>query len=83
VSCLCPGPTLSGFRARAGTDKTQLSALSKAAPSMPVAQAGYRGWQRNTRVVITGARNKAMAGLVPFLPRNTLLRIVKRIQGPR
>jgi short-subunit dehydrogenase len=50
---------------------------------MPVAQAGYRGWQRNTRVVITGARNKAMAGLVPFLPRNTLLRIVKRIQGPR
>ena len=83
VSCLCPGPTVSGFRARAGTDKTQLAALSKAAPSMPVAEAGYRGWQKNTPVVITGARNRVMAELVRFVPRRTLLRMVRRIQSPR
>jgi len=83
VSCLCPGPTVSGFRERAGTGKTRLAAVSKAAPSMPVAEAGYRGFQRNQRVVITGARNRAMAELVRFLPRRTLLRVVKHIQGTR
>ena len=83
VSCLCPGPTVSGFRERAGTGKTRLAAVSKAAPSMPVAEAGYRGWQRNKRVVVTGGRNRAMAELVRFVPKGTLLRIVKRIQGPR
>jgi short-subunit dehydrogenase len=83
VSCLCPGPTVSGFRERAGTGKTMLAAVSKAAPSMPVAEAGYRGFLKNSRVVITGARNRVMAELVPFLPRRTLLRIVKQIQSPR
>jgi hypothetical protein len=83
VSCLCPGPTVSGFRERAGTGKTRLATLGKAAPSMPVAEAGYRGWQKNRRVVITGARNRALAELVPFLPRRTLLRVVKHIQGAR
>ena len=82
VSCLCPGPTVSGFRERAGTGQTRLATLSKAAPSMPVAEAGYRGFLKNTPVVITGSRNRAMAELVRFVPRRTLLRIVKQIQSP-
>jgi short-subunit dehydrogenase len=83
VSCLCPGPTASGFRARAGTGATRLSVVSPVAASMPVAEAGYRGWCADKRVVITGARNKLMAGLVPFMPRRTLLRVVRYIQGAR
>ncbi len=83
VSCLCPGPTVSGFRERAGTGQTRLSVVSAAAPSMPVAEAGYRGWRDDKRVVVTGARNKLLAGLVPFLPRRTLLRVVRHIQGVR
>ncbi len=83
VSCLCPGPTVSGFRERAGTGRTRLSVASAAAPSMPVAEEGYRGWQRRKRVVVTGARNRALAALVPVLPRSMVLRMVRYLQSPR
>jgi hypothetical protein len=82
VSCLCPGPTVSQFRERAGTGKTNLSKAGTPMSSMSVAKLGYRGFQKNTRVVITGARNKMLANLTPFLPRGTLLNIVKGLQSP-
>lgn len=82
VSCLCPGPTVSKFRDRAGTGKTRLARMAKAAPSMPVAREGYEGFKKNKPVVITGARNAFQAGLVKYLPRKTLLKIVRRVQSP-
>jgi uncharacterized protein len=82
VSCLCPGPTASGFRDRAGTGKTRLASASAVMPSMPVAEQGYRGWQANRRVVITGARNRLLAELVQVLPRQMVLRVVRYIQTP-
>lgn len=83
VSCLCPGPTASGFRERAGTGKTKLSTAGAVMPSMPVAEEGYRGWRRNKRVVITGTRNRVGAGLAQILPRSVVLRLVRGIQSPR
>ena len=82
VSCLCPGPTESKFRERAGTGKTRLAKSAKVMASAPVARQGYEGWKRNKRVVVTGARNAMQAGLVPFIPRATLLSIVRNIQSP-
>jgi short-subunit dehydrogenase len=82
VSCLCPGPTVSKFRERAGTGKTNLAKSSKAAPSAPVAQAGYDAFRANRRVVVTGARNAFQAGLVKYIPRETLLKMVRNIQSP-
>jgi len=82
VSCLCPGPTASKFRERAGTGKTRLAQVSKVMPSMEVAEQGYRGFAANKRVVITGARNATMARLAPFVPRGMLLRMVRNIQSP-
>ena len=82
VSCLCPGPTKSGFRQRAGTGATKLGATLKVMDSMPVAQMGYDAFQRNRRVVITGGRNAMTARLVPFLPRERLLKIVRSLQEP-
>jgi uncharacterized protein len=82
VSCLCPGATVSNFRERAGTGKTRLSRAGAPMSSMSVAKLGVRGFQRNKRVVITGARNKLIAGLGPFLPRGTLLSIVHNLQSP-
>src|SRR6202012_4041616 len=79
VSCLCPGPTVSKFRERAGTGKTKLSRMGKPMPLIAVAKLGYRGFGKNTRVVITGYRNKLIAGMGPFLPRRTLLGIVHNI----
>ena len=82
VSCLCPGPTVSNFRATAGTGKTRLSRTGTPMPSAVVAEEGYRGWKANQRVVITGARNRVMARLVPFLPRKTILGLVHNLQSP-
>jgi short-subunit dehydrogenase len=82
VSCLCPGPTASGFRARAGTGRTRLAAMSTVAASMPVAEAGYRAWRRNRRVLVTGARNRVMASVAQLLPRRMVLRMVRHIQSP-
>jgi len=82
VSCLCPGPTKSNFRERAGTGRTRLSRTGTPMSSMSVAQLGYRGFRDNQRVVITGARNAVMARMVPFLPRRTVLGLVHSLQSP-
>ena len=82
VSCLCPGPTASKFRERAGTGKTRLTTLGTPVTSMSVAEAGYRAFQENQRVLITGTRNRVVANLVRFLPRRRVLDIAHRIQSP-
>jgi hypothetical protein len=82
VSCLCPGPTVSQFRERAGTNKVRLSQAGAQMPSMPVARMGYDAWQANKRVCVTGTRNRVMASLAPFLPRPALLRLVRNLQSP-
>lgn len=83
VSCLCPGPTASGFRERAGTGKTNLAHASAVMPSMPVAEEGYRAWRANKRVVITGLRNRVGARAARILPRRMILRLVRNLQSPR
>ncbi len=83
VSCLCPGPTVSKFRERAGTGKTRLAKNAGAAmASAPVARMGYEGFTRNQRVVVTGLPNKFIAGFGKFIPRATLLRMVHNLQSP-
>lgn len=82
VSCLCPGPTVSEFRERAGTGRTRLSRAGTPMSSKSVARLGYDAWQDNKRVEITGMRNRITASFVPFLPRTTVLRIVRNLQSP-
>jgi len=83
VSCLCPGPTESRFRERAGTGRTRLSESGTPMSSKSVARMGYDAWQANKRVEVTGARNRVLATLAPFLPRTLLLRIVRSLMSPR
>ena len=82
VSCLCPGPTVSKFRERAGTGKTKLSRVGVPMSSALVADEGYRAYQENRRVVVTGARNRILAGLAPYVPRAMLLSMVHNLQSP-
>jgi len=82
VSCLCPGPTVSKFRERAGTGKTKLARVGTPMGSASVARTGYRAFQKNQRVAITGLRNKVLARLVPYLPRKMLLSMVHNLQSP-
>jgi short-subunit dehydrogenase len=82
VSCLCPGPTVSKFRDRAGTNKVRLSRAGTPMPSMTVARMGYEAWQANRRVEVTGMRNRILASLVRFMPRTAVLRSVRNLQSP-
>lgn len=82
VSCLCPGPTVSKFRERAGTGKTRLSRTGTPMPSMTVARMGYDAWQANRRVEITGLRNRLGASFARFMPRTMVLRTVRNLQSP-
>lgn len=81
VTCLCPGPTTSQFRARAGTGATRL-ARNKVMSSAAVATQGYQAWRRNQRVIVTGRRNAIVAFAVRFLPRRLVLNLVHNLQSP-
>ena len=81
VSVLCPGPTASNFRERAGTGKTKLKNLGTPMGSAPVARMGYRAFQKNQRVMITGFRNRLLARSAAFSPRPILLSLVRYLQS--
>jgi len=71
------GPRLSAKEVR--RTRSNASGLSEASQSStPVARMGYRAFQKNQRVMITGFRNRMLARLGPFLPRKTLLDVVER-----
>ncbi|WP_018131018.1 SDR family NAD(P)-dependent oxidoreductase [Effusibacillus pohliae] len=80
VTALCPGPTSTGFEKRAGLEQSKLF-KSGTMDSETVANIGYVGLMQNKTVVIPGLKNKLMAFSVRFLPRNTVTRIVRMVQG--
>lgn len=82
VSCLCPGPTESGFRQRAGTAGSKLSHRPQV-PSMPVAEAGVAGLFNGDRVVIPGLKNRIETLAPRLLPRRMVAKIVRGVQEAR
>jgi len=69
VSCLCPGPTPTGFQDRAGNQKSGLLALALTSAEQ-VARTGYRGMRRGKSVIVPGLINKLLVFSVRFAPRN-------------
>ncbi|MEM8865656.1 MAG: SDR family oxidoreductase [Planctomycetota bacterium] len=67
VTCLCPGPTDTGFADTANMNGTWL--FRAAMPVNVVARAGYRGLRRNRAIVVPGWRNKILVFLPRFIPR--------------
>ena len=43
---------------------------------------GYDAWRRNKRAVVAGIHNRLIASLIPFLPRTTVLGLVRNLQSP-
>lgn len=81
VTCLCPGPVLTGFQARADFDETVR--LTKAVTPMgadAVARAAYDGFVARKAVVIPGAVNFLMAKSAGLTPRPVLLAMVEMLQ---
>ena len=83
VTAFCPGPTATGFGARAGfpSGKGFLSAISMDAAT--VARDGYRGMKKGKRLVVSGTMNWFGTQLVRFLPRVLPGKLVKQYQKNR
>jgi short-subunit dehydrogenase len=82
VSTLCPGPTRTGFVARAHMERTNLF-RSGVMDAATVADAGYRGLMKGQRVIVPGLRNKLLALSVPLGPRKLVNAIVRWLNQDR
>jgi hypothetical protein len=82
VTALCPGPVLTGFQKRSNMGKTRISQLPAMMPK-PVAEAGWRGFERGKRVVIPGLMSKLTAFLGPRVPRKPVLAITGYLTSHR
>jgi short-subunit dehydrogenase len=80
VSCLCPGPTDTGFAGRAGMTGTNLFKGARMNVA-DVAREGFDGWNRGEIVVIPGSANRRGALFVQLAPRSMVRRIVKRLNS--
>jgi short-subunit dehydrogenase len=78
VTCLCPGPTKTGFQERAKAESLLLFRLPLA-DATKVAKAGIEGMMRGKAVVIPGAFNKFVALSSRFSPRDLLLAISAKL----
>ena len=79
VTALCPGPTTSGFQARAAMEDSRLVKGRRLMDAASVAQAGYEGFRRGDRVVIPGVMNWLLAQSVRLTPRRWVTRMVYKM----
>lgn len=80
VTCLCPGPTQTGFQAAADMRDSKLFAGKKLPTPYDVAAFGYRAMKEKKMTVIYGFDNALIAFLVRFLPRKLVLSLARRGQ---
>lgn len=79
VTALCPGSTESAFHAVAMGDKKKIR--ERDLPSARwVAEIGFRAMMKGKTVVIPGLKNSLMTFSVRILPRNFIVKAVRRIQ---
>jgi short-subunit dehydrogenase len=77
VSCLCPGPTDTGFVSAANLQDSQLASgkFMKWVPAAPVALKGYQAMQRGTMTVVDGLMNNFLTLLIRILPKKWVVGI--------
>jgi short-subunit dehydrogenase len=85
VSCLCPGPVITGFQARSGMNFEGLMGAIKPAlvPADEVARQGYDGLMTGRRVVVPGIVNRIMVWSARLTPHAILLPLLGMAQMKR
>jgi uncharacterized protein len=83
VTCLCPGPTRTGFQSRAGMEASRLLSVTAVMDAAAVARAGYEGMKAGKLLVIPGLMNKATAQVGRISPRRLVTRVVRMMQDSR
>lgn len=79
VTALCPGPTETGFQARAALDNVRLFHMG-VMNAKDVAEAGYRGMLAGKTLVIPGMKNKIGMQSLRLAPRKAVVRVVNAMQ---
>ena len=77
VTCLCPGPTGTGFVAAAHMEGVNLFKMGAETPEA-VARVGYAAFQNNKAVAISGFKNKLTAFSTRLAPRAAAQKLRKR-----
>ena len=80
VTCLCPGPTQTGFQERADMGGSALISGKQLPAAREVAEAGYAAMKAGKPYLVTGGSSRAFAFGSRFLPRTTTARIAGRSQ---
>lgn len=80
VTCLCPGPTATGFVSGANLESSRLFRLGTMDPQT-VAKQGFDATNAGRPLLTTGLRNKIGAFLTRFAPRMTAARIARLAQS--
>jgi hypothetical protein len=80
VTCLCPGPTKTGFQSRAGQEGVRLLEVGLMSAEA-VAAAGVNGLFRGRRLVVPGISNRMGAWIVQFSPTRAVLGVISWLHG--
>ncbi len=75
VTCLCPGPTRTGFQERAQMNKSRLFQMTSVMSSADAARAGYDAMMAGRALVVPGVANKIGAQSMRFVPRRVAAKI--------
>ena len=81
VTTLCPGPTESGFQAAADLETSRLFKVRKIPSSKQVAEYGYKAMMQGKTVAVHGKLNWLLANSIRFMPRQLVIRMVRRVQS--
>lgn len=83
VTCLCPGPTRTGFQERAQMEQSRLFHITSVMRSADVARAGYDAMLAGRALAIPGVANKIGAQSVRFVPRRLGAKIARALNAER
>jgi short-subunit dehydrogenase len=82
VTALCPGPTATGFAARAGMTGYLFTKMRPADPAA-VAQAGYDALMAGRSHIVTGTGNKLLSVLSRIAPPSVSMHVIAWLQRTR
>ena len=83
VTCLCPGPTRTGFQERAQMQESRLLSTLAVASAADVARAGFDGMMAGQAIVVPGTVNKIGVQALRVTPRAIVRRLIRSINDQR
>lgn len=78
VTAFCPGPTLTEFHARAGTERSFKQVKRQSAAD--ATREGYEAFKKGKQAVIAGMQNKVLAFGTRFVPRAFAAGVARKLQ---